>query len=348
MTAAAALWTVSSALALAASLMMLALVVRRIGLDRLAARSARRRDELSALVIAALDPEATGAPPSITSEADRRLLGRISRDLLDLVRGEDRGRLLNLLEANGVVDLALADLVGGSARQRAAAAALLAPFTREDCRAALLGALRQDRSQAVRMAAAFAVVEWGVMPPVSVVVSSLDLGRGTASRRLMSLFRKIAARDPASLMALADGEQTPDVVILVLDALSQAGHMDALPLAVEATHHPKVDVRAEAYRALAQLGHPAVADAVAAGLEDPAWPVRAQAALCVGRIGLAELKDRLAGLLDDLEWWVRYRAAEALAELGTPGIAVLRTAAPRADAAGRIAQLVLAEKGEAP
>jgi HEAT repeat protein len=348
MQAAAFLWPVSSALALAATIMMLALVVRRVGLDRRTARAARRREELSALVIAALDPEAEGAPLSLTKEADRRLLGQIGRDLLDLLRGEDRGRLLDLLEANGIVDLALTDLTGRSDRRRAIAAALLAPFTREDCRSALMATLQHDRAQMVRQAAAFAVVEWGDIPPIPLLVAALDIGRGGASRRLMSLFRKIAARDAAGLMELADSDPAPAVMILVLDALSQAGHMDALPLVLEATRHPKMDVRAEAYRSLAQLGHPAAAEAVAAGLEDSAWPVRAQAALCVGRIGLVALSDRLAALLDDLEWWVRYRAAEALTELGPPGMTVLESAAPRPDAAGRIAQLVLAEKRGTP
>lgn len=348
MQAAAFLWAISGTLALAATSMMLALVVRRIGLDHIATRTARRRRELSAVVIAALDSETAGAPFSFTKEADCRLLGQIGRDLLDLVRGEDRGRLVALMEANGVADLALTDLARGSARRRTIAAALLAPFTRADCRSALMAALRHDPALEVRKAAAFAVVEWGDIPPIPLLVEALDIGRDGASRRLISLFRKIAGRDPAGLMELASNDPAPGVTILVLDALSQAGYMDALPLVLEATRHSKMDVRAEAYRSLAQLGHPAAAQAVSAGLQDSAWPVRAQAALCAGRIGLFAQRNRLAALLDDPEWWVRYRAAEALAELGPPGMALLEGAAPRADAAGRIAQLLLAEKGQTP
>lgn len=341
-------WQVSLGLAGTAVLMMLILVVRRTWIDRRAARRAERRQHLIAEVLTAIDPETAGAAVAVASDGDRRLLAEIGRELMDIMRGQDRGRLLAVMEKAGVVAVALADMRARSAHRRADAAAFLAPFDREDCRAALLDALERDANPAVRIAAAFGLVEWGALPPLPRLVAALKAVGALRSRRVMSLFRKLALRVPAELAELGAGDPDPAMLVLILDGLAQAGHLDALPLMLAATAHANLDVRAEAFRALAQLGHPAAEPAIAGGLDDPAWPVRAQAALCVGKIGIAGLADRLLTLLDDGEWWVRYRAAEALAELGPPGLEGLRAASGAPTSAGRIAQLVLSEREAAP
>lgn len=338
------LWLACLGVAGAAILMMLTLVVRRLWIDRRASRRNARRQHLISEILTAIDPQTARPLSGVASDGDRRLLAEIGRELMDIMRGEDRGRLLAVLENVGVVAVMLADIQTGSAHQRADAAAFLAPFDRPDCRAALVSALEGDPRPAVRVAAAFGLAEWGALPPLPQVVAALDAVGALRSRRVMSLFRKLAARVPAQLADLGAGAPDPAMLVLILDALAQAGYLDALPLMLSATSHPKLDVRAEAFRALAQLGHPAAEQAVACGLDDPAWPVRAQAALCVGKVGIAALKGRLLVLLGDAEWWVRYRAAEALAELGPSGLDSLRVVSRQATAAGRIAQLILSER----
>jgi HEAT repeat protein len=81
-------------------------------------------------------------------------------------------------------------------------------------------------------------------------------------------------------------------------------------------------------------------------LDDAHWEVRAEAAEATGRIGLVGIMARLVALLSDENWWVRFRAGMALAALGEPGTGQLRqVAADNADASGRMASLILAEKG---
>jgi HEAT repeat protein len=344
----AVLWLLCAGLAGAATLMMLGLVARRYFLDRRAIRQGRRRQELVERVIVAIDPlSGDEKAPLVGDDAGRRLLAQIGCDFMDLVRGEDRRKLQDLLEFNGVVEMALVELATGPVRRREAATAVLAPFTRQECRAALLTSLEHDPDPSVRMSAAFALVEWGGMPSMSRLVAALRMSEDKRSLRLLALFCHIAELNPAELLDLAASGTGPNVLILALHALARAGVLEALPLLLEATSHAAADVRAEAYRSLARLGHPAAEGVLAAGLDDPEWPVRVQAAMCAGRIGLVAFTGTLVGLLDDGEWWVRYRAAEALGQMGGQGLQALNSVAGQENAAGRIAQLVLSEREEA-
>ncbi len=348
MTALAVIWLVSSALAGASLLFMAGLIVRRVFIDRATARRAARRAELQALVIAAIDSACSSSIPPVTSQDDRRILAEIGRELVDLVRGEDRARLLILMEANGVVETALSDMTAGSARRREAAIAHLAPFNRDDVRSALLNALRRDPVPAVRMSAAFALAEWGEPPPLPVIVEALGGLDNAGSLRLRALLALVAAASPLELVELIRSNASPSVLAAALHALGQSGTLGAIDLILEATAHADVTVRAEAFMALAQLGHPDAERAILGGLADTAWQVRGQAASCAGQIGLISAIPALEGALSDPQWWVRLRVCEALGKLGTAGIDALKRIAKGTGLAAQTAQLALAEAGGAP
>jgi hypothetical protein len=72
--------------------------------------------------------------------------------------------------------------------------------------------------------------------------------------------------------------------------------------------------------------------------------VRTQAANCAGRIGCLAAIPRLTELLGDEQWWVSYRSAEALYALGEDGRRALAGAAASPGRAGRVSELVIAEK----
>jgi HEAT repeat protein len=316
MTTLAVIWLVSLVLAGASLLFMAVLIVRRVFIDRANVRRAARRAELQAHVIAAIDSECSSSFPPVTSRDDRRVLAEIGRELVDLVRGEDRARLLAVMEANGIVETALADMTARSARRREAAVARLAPFDRDDVRSALLNALRSDPVPAVRMSAAFALAEWGGPPPLPIIVEALGGLDHAGSLRLRALLALIAAASPLELVELTRSNPSPSVLAAALHALGQSGTLGAIDLILDATVHAEVTVRTEAFMALAQLGHPDAEPAILGGLADPAWQVREKAALCAGQIGLVSAIPALEGALSDPQWWVRFQVCEALTRLG--------------------------------
>ena len=347
MTVLTAIWNVSLGLAGFSLLFMAVLIVRRIFIDRANVRHAVRRADLQARLITAIDPECCATFPPLTSRSDRRILAEVGRELVDLVRGEDRARLLALMAANGIVEFVLSDMTAGTARRREAAIVCLAPFDREDVRSALLQALCSDPVLAVRMSAAFALAEWGEPPPLPVLVKALGGLDHAGSLRLRALLALVAAASPLELVELMRSNPNPSVLAAALYALGQSGTLGAIDLILDATTHADVTVRAEAFRALAQLGHPDAEAAILRGLTDTAWQVRGQAAQCAGQIGFGSAVPALERALSDPQWWVRFRICEALTKLGADGLGVLARTAQENGPAAQTAQLVLAEAGVA-
>ena len=348
MTPLEAIWIVSLALAGISMLFMIALIGRRVFIDRANVRRAARRAELQVLLIAAIDSEGGGALPTVASRGDQRILAEIGRELVDLVRGEDRARLLTAMEENGVVETVLADVTARSARRREMAVSNLAPFDRDDVRSALMDVLRRDPVPAVRMSAAFALAEWGSSPPLSIIAEALGGLEHAGSLRLRALLALIAASSPLELVDLMRADPGAPVLAAALHALGQSGTLGAIDLIIEAASHADVTVRTEAFRALAQLGHPDAERAIPGGLADTAWQVRGQAAQCAGQIGLASAVPALEAALSDPQWWVRFQVSDALTKLGAPGMEAMARAATGTGLAAQTAQLVLAESGAAP
>lgn len=66
-------------------------------------------------------------------------------------------------------------------------------------------------------------------------------------------------------------------------------------------------------------------------LQNPHWEIRTIAAKLVGQIRDISSLTQLARCLHDSQWWVRINAAEALAQLGPPGIEILKQQTPEVD-----------------
>ena len=337
------LWYGSLGLAGLSALFMAVLILRRVFIDRANVRRAVRRGQLQAQIIAAMDSSGGTTFAPLTNSDDCRLLAVIGRELVDLVRGEDRARLLAVMEANGIVEQALTDMGARSARIREEAIACLAPFDRPDVRSALLQVLQNDPILAVRMSAAFALAEWGEPPPLSILVAALGGLDHAGSLRLRALFALVAATSPLELIQLMEANPSPSVLAAALHALGQSGTLGSIDVILATATHREVSVRAEAFRALAQLGHPDAGQAIIAGLADEAWQVRGQAASCAGQIGLVGAIAALEGCLSDPQWWVRLRASQALTKLGAEGLALLQRVAAGTGIGAQTAQLVLAE-----
>jgi HEAT repeat protein len=120
----------------------------------------------------------------------------------------------------------------------------------------------------------------------------------------------------ALVNALRDGEN-PGRRNAALEALVRTGAA-ALPVLLEATSDPDVDVRKQVVDVLAGIGDAAAGSRVCEMLEDADPNVRAAAADAIGAIGLDEaLANLLAVIADDPEPLVQLSALRALARMET-------------------------------
>lgn len=338
------IWLTSLVPAGLSILVMLGLIVRRVDSTWRDRKNAKARSELTTLILGYLDGS---VPLDGVRDAARgksiELMTDIVGDLLQLIRGGDRERLIELLRGLGVVELHLAGLRQRNPHARIAAITGLSSFkgTRviSEIRARL-----DDSDPDVRLAAAQALSEMHAVGSVRVLVDKLQIGTRERSRMLYNVFRNLVPEETWQLIRLLDDDVPDFAKALALDALGKGGDYGAIDAVARIVNHDSEDLRAEALFALAELSHPYIHSKVMPALTDPSWPVRTAAAFCAGRIGLTESMPLLERLLDDEMWWVRLRAAEALYNLGDPGIRALRDVSRKVSRASRTAQIVLAEK----
>ena len=341
-----AIWQISLGLAGLSVAVLAGLVLKRAWLAPRDRRRAARKEALASQVVRAIDdPGAALDLRKTLRPGDHEIIDEIVRDLLNVLRGDDRDNLIVLLHAIDAAENYLERLESGAEIPRAQAAAALAWFPTTEVRSALRRALEDD-SVVVRLAAAQALVEMGDEVSVDELATKLGIGSLLHSRDLRTLFRKLARTKGRPLVELLERDLAEDVRLLVLDGLGHTQDFSVIGDVGAQVDAPSIEIKTAALRALATLGHPAALGPVRRALSDPSWEVRTQAAVCARRIGLVETVSDLASLVEDDVWWVAFRASEALKHLGEPGIEMLREAAGRGTRGGALAQTVLAE-GEA-
>lgn len=355
-------WWTALGLALWSLLTMGFMILRRLWLRRRQRRDDKRRQALKQQLFAWQE----GSEPPDLSHRDRRLLMELGHHLLNTVRGEEAQRLARLLQRSGAVSEAIKLLRKGSLPERAKAAERLAALAdqEEAVQAALEDTLDGDRSPAVRLSAARALLEAGHPPALERIVARTWYPDRISIRGFQALLRRLAEHSPEEIRAYLEEHHDPEadhrLLALLTDALGPAQDLSQLPLLRQlATEGAHTDIRAAAFRALGSLGHPSARAAVAEGLDDTSWAVRGQAIICASRIGLREFAPRIAEALADPQWWVRFRAAYTLLQLGPEGRELLHRAAAAETEALRqyqasgiedaapedLARAVLAEKG---
>lgn len=341
------LWWTSIVMAAAALAWMVALIVARLLRDRREARRAedRRRVQQAFLDVMAGSGDAIGPVRGIARRA--RLTAEALLDVLALVRGAERERLISALAGFGIDDRFRWRLTRGSEAGRIAAAEALSIFPDERNRVALREALGRARTAGLRVALMRSLIDLGAPVDLREVVGDLGRRRGAESLLYLPLIARLVGDDPeAALRLFADADLPGQGRVVLAEALGRSGDFRAIePLALTA-FAPDVELRIASIRGLAALGHPAAEASVTAGLSDPAWTVRSAACEAAGRIGLRSTIPLLSEHLGDPVWWVRFRAGEALAALGATGRDELRSAAVAGGPlAQRTASMVLAERG---
>lgn len=337
------LWTVSIGLAGVALLIMCGLIVVRL--------LTRRRDGALAAGRRSLLPLLLGDASDETVLAAVRkgspILSDLAVELIELVRGEERDRLVATATRLGVTDHLRRTLARAPVRARMVAAETLARFPDPATTDALEAAL-EDKSADVRLAAALSLASSDRAPEVSRLIDLLGLGTGEQSMLIVALFQEISRTRPGEIRALIDDLACPPPVkAAAIEALAASGDYSLVPSIVElALAADPADEELPRYlRALGAFQHPAAAPAIVRCLGAPTWWVRSAAAEAAGRVGLIETAYTLLGLLDDPDWWVRFRAGEALVRLGEPGRRLLSECSScGTERARSAARLTLAEQ----
>lgn len=339
------LWLTSWTLAATSLSVMGFLIAARLWRDGVDSRRRRARAAITQAYLAVM----AGAPQALTrlgqDRANPSLQAEALLEMLGVVRGADRDRLVEALRAWGLDQRLLPHLNRGPIQNRLTTAEALGVFPGPQNEAALRAVLSQA-APALRLAAAKSLLQLGAPIDVGAFLRQAE-GRGhPRSASLAEVLRPLAERQPADCATLLLGRDLPDPLrVMLAEALGASSDYGVLPVLEQAAISETPAVRAAALRTLGRLMHPAAEAAVAQGMTDADSQVRAAAAAAAGAAGLANLTPQLAHRLRDPVWTVRFHAAEALARLGARGIALLRAEASGENGeAARIAALTLAER----
>lgn len=352
MTGLVLIWSASLTLAASALLWMVGLIIARVIRERTEHRRNLDRQLIHTAFLDILSGsgEAVGRLNDVRGRA--RVVAECLLDVVALVRGTERERLISALRAFGIDQILRRRLFRGSLAGRLAAAEALSIFDGPEVAASLREALGEAREPELRVALMGSLIDLGVPPSLDEVLAELSGRRASDSLLYLPLIARLVAGDPmTALRAFGDAGITGDARVILAEALGASGDYRALgPLCI-AVRAPDVELRIASIRGLTILGHPAAAPHILNAMDDPVWVVRAASSEAAGRIGLRQAVPKLASLLEDEVWWVRFRAGEALATLGDVGRERLaQIAASGGDLSRRTAAIVLAERGlaEAP
>jgi HEAT repeat protein len=308
--------TIGSLLVTGLVVVLLVAVALQHGLrTRRLTRDAQRRAELTPLVHALLDGEATEGMAAAPALLDELVL-----DLLPQLRGADRTALQAVLLERGVVTRAAGELTARGAARRGRAAMLLGNAA-SVAHTAPLVELLGDRAAEVRSAAARALGKAGdpaaVGPLLSAVTARPGLPPGVAGMALLDL----GTAALPSLRAALDAE-LPVAQSLAADLLGLHGDPVATErlIALVGDDRRDPEVRRAAAQALGRIGSPVATDALVAALLG-AGDARLQcaAAEALGRIGDTEGLDALTAGLRAAAIDVRAACADALTLIGEEG-----------------------------
>ena len=293
----------------------LLLVLRRFLAERAVARNKRIDSDITRSYlrrVAGHRPE--GDETAWTTE---RRLAAITH-IQALLRGGERGRLMQIAELDGL----LAETVRRSHRwrrsERVSAIRMLQRFGSELCIARLRELMAHDRSQRVRIEAAFALAAAHALPPPRETMRILRMTERDPSRLDVALLRASAPDYREQLTLLLEDDLSPIWRAQLIDSLGWSGDVAIIPILEAASKDEHPEIRSAALRASAKLGHPGGRDWIMASLGDPDPNVRVQAVNTCAALGLTECAPKLSALRKDSQLWVRLRAEQALESFNYP------------------------------
>lgn len=246
------------------------------------------------------------------------LAASLLAELIELIAGGQRERVLGLARAANVDRWLMKELTARKAVRRLSATEALGIFATPEAIVAL-GAALDDPDPDVQIAAALALANADAAPPPALLVRKLRTQRPYRPFMLRRLFTKLAPGHIDDMLEVALGHAaSPLVRPYAIEAIGASGRLDMADRLTRLMSDPDPIIRATMLSAIAMLGHNPTPDVVAKALDDEAWEVRMQAILAARRLERSDLAPRIATLANDSAWWVRLRAREFLA--ATPGL----------------------------
>lgn len=340
------LWWTAIVMAAASIFWMTALIVGRWFRTRREARYAAERKVVDGALLALLQGDIADRRRLVPKLRGGQATAEALSEILGLVRGADRDRLLAALRGLSVDDVIRRQAERGRTAGRLLCIEALTAFPGEETESVLRRIAVTPGDSDCRLAAVRSLSDIGAELSIGGLLDAMIYEGLTPSGPVVELLHRMAARWPQDLaVSLTRTDLTPAIRPLVVEALGGTGDYNMIPLLNELVADPDPEVRAAAIRALGALAHPAAGPALRQALTDEAWAVRALAADAVGRAALANLAPQLEVALADPIWWVRHRAAGALAKLGPEGLQRLKDAAAGDnEVASNTASLALAEQ----
>lgn len=341
------LWWSSLLFGAAALAWMTGLILARLLRERSDGRRSADQARVREIFLEIMGGEAKAEQQLNPYAGHARLMAEALAELLGLVRGAERERLIDSLVKLDVPERLRRRLNRGGKAGRIAAAEALAAFGDVATVDALRAALRQSKDGNFRVAVLTALLDMEAAPLLQDMLADIadrDLQESLLYEPIIR--RAVAASPQEALDVFTMSGASAATRAMLADALGASGDYRALEPLSRTAAASELVLRIASVRALGLLGHPAAEEAITAALSDTAWEVRSAACEAAGRIGLVRAAPMLIQALADKAWWVRFRAGEALAILGDKGIASLRMAvAVDQDVVRRAASLALAERG---
>lgn len=295
--------------ALAMAALLLFLVMRRDRQERANLAAAELVRTLTRELMSGAEVTAPGSAFSQARPAEK--LAAISH-LVQLLRGEEKDRLVVLAQDEGLLEGALRRARGSKPRQQIDALRLLGTVGGPQAVDMLGAVLREDRNLDTRLEAAALLAGLNALPDPEELIDHLRLREARITPLHRTLFRLLAASHPVELFALARSADLPAAVrALVIDALGWTEDYSALPLLAAAATDTHAPVRLAALDSAMRLGHPGSARWILPMLDDPVPPVRARAIRACQLMRIKEGLPAIHALRGDPSPWVRLRAQQA-------------------------------------
>jgi len=169
--------------------------------------------------------------------SDQQLLVRLFAELLQKVRGDYAGRMVDFMRDLGLRDRCVERLRSRFASQRAEACSLLGVFGDP----AVLSALERmldDESVDVRIEAARALAKHGAIRSVDQILDKLAIGTETRSLSALDIFRSLNRDAVPELIRVLETSNREAVNLLAVDALSHIGDLRAVPAMLKLMRAP--------------------------------------------------------------------------------------------------------------
>ncbi len=242
-------------------------------------------------------------------------------DSLDGYGAEVRGRVVQLLEQEGLVDGYIMALRGKDVEQKKAAVRKLAMLGSTQAVMPLVEAIA-DKNEEVRLLAAGALKRIKDPAGIGPLIKALKEPMKWLPARIAEVLVALGPLAvPALLAALHDPD--PEYKSYIIEILGEIGDRGCLSRLVEVMQDENAAVRVKAVAAMGNFGGDVVEPLLAA-LMDSDKKVRSQTVLALRRIADPAAAAGLAGATGDPDKFVRTNAVEALGRLGDAGMAALQ------------------------